>query len=65
VIVSNNTGEQLWKALIGVVIVLGLLAMLAVINKPNEPRVVDCSGEQEVLIKEDWSSSIQPMEFIL
>ena len=49
---------KLWASL---VFALGVLIALAIISKPT---VVDCSGEQEVIIDE-WQSSVQPMEHIL
>ena len=49
---------KLWASL---VFALCVLIILAIISKP---RVVDCSGEQEVIIDE-WQSSVQPMEHIL
>jgi len=49
---------KLWASL---VFALGVLIALAIISKPT---VVDCSGEQEIIIDE-WQSSVQPMEHIL
>lgn len=49
---------KLWASL---VFALAVLISLAIISKPT---VVDCSGEQEVIIDE-WQSSVQPMEHIL
>lgn len=49
---------KLWASL---VFALGVLIALAIISKPT---VVDCSGEQEVII-DDWQSSVQPMEHVL
>lgn len=49
---------KLWASL---VFALGVLIALAIISKPT---VVDCSGEQEVIIDE-WQSSVQPMEHTL
>jgi hypothetical protein len=49
---------KLWASL---VFALTVLISLAIISKPT---VVDCSGEQEVIIDE-WQSSVQPMEHIL
>ena len=49
---------KLWASL---VFALTVLISLAIISKPT---VVDCSGEQEVIIDE-WQSSVQPMEHTL
>ena len=49
---------KLWASL---VFALGVLIALAIISKPT---VVDCSGEQEVII-DDWQSSVQPLEHTL
>ena len=49
---------KLWASL---VFALGVLIALAIISKPT---VVDCSGEQEVIIDE-WQSSVQPLEYTL
>jgi hypothetical protein len=49
---------KLWASL---VFALGVLIALAIISKPT---IVDCSGEQEIIIDE-WQSSVQPMEHVL
>lgn len=49
------------KLVASLVFALCVLIILAIISKP---RVVDCSGEQEVIIDE-WQSLVQPMEHIL
>jgi len=51
----------MFKLVASLVFALCVLTILAIISKP---RVVDCSGEQEVIIDE-WQSSVQPMEHIL
>lgn len=56
-----QVGITMTKLVASLVFALCVLMILAIISKP---RVVDCSGEQEVIIDE-WQSSIQPMEHIL
>ena len=56
-----QVGITMTKLVASLVFALCVLTILAIISKP---RVVDCSGEQEVIIDE-WQSSVQPMEHIL
>jgi len=56
-----QVGITMFKLVASLVFALCVLMILAIISKP---KVVDCSGEQEVIIDE-WQSSVQPMEHIL